>query len=252
MNARPEQASRQDDVVQDDVVLLHGMGRSALSMKRIEWALVNRGYRVTNISYPSTRFGVERIVTTHLLPELHRIQRSSPARIHFVTHSLGGILLRHCISLQALTTPGRAVMLGPPNGGSEIADTFKKWFCYRLLVGPAGQQLGTGTWDLPRTLGPAPQGFEVGIIAGDRSLNPIFSRLLPGPNDGKVTVAGTRLEGMTDFLVVHHSHTWLPWSKAVICQVLAFLETGRFAGDVGLASRLPTERDSTSQESCRP
>jgi pimeloyl-ACP methyl ester carboxylesterase len=211
---------------QDVVVLLHGMGRSALSMKRLEWALVNRGYRVVNVSYPSTRFAVEQLTDRHLRPALQAVERSSPTRVHFVTHSLGGILLRHYLAAHALTNLGRVVMLGPPNRGSEVADVLRRWSCYRLLVGPAGLQLGTGERDLPRTLGPAR--FEVGIIAGDRSLNPFLSRLLPGPDDGKVSVAGARLDGMADFLVVHHSHTWLPWRKAVVQQVVAFLETGRF------------------------
>ena len=196
-------------------------------MKRLEWALVNRGYRVVNVSYPSTRFAVEQLAEKHLLPALQEIQKSSPGRVHFVTHSLGGILLRQYLSTHALTNLGRVVMLGPPNRGSEVCDALQRWSCYRLFVGPSGQQLGTGERDLPRALGPAR--FEAGIIAGDRSFNPLFSRLLPGPDDGKVSVASARLEGMTDFLVVHHSHTWLPWRKAVIVQVVGFLETGRFA-----------------------
>ena len=212
---------------QDVVVLLHGMGRSTLSMKRIEWGLVNRGYRVVNVSYPSTRFAVEQLVEKHLLPSLREVEKSSTGRVHFVTHSLGGILLRQYLATNALTNLGRIVMLGPPNRGSEVTDTLRQWSCYRLLVGPAGQQLGTGGRGLPRALGPAR--FEVGVIAGDRSFNPFFSHLLPGPDDGKVSVASTRLDGMADFLVVHHSHTWLPWRKAVIQQVVVFLETGRFA-----------------------
>lgn len=196
-------------------------------MKRIEWALVDRGYRVVNVAYPSTRFAVEPLAEKHLLPALQEVEKSAPGRIHFVTHSLGGILLRQYLATHTLTHLGRVVMLGPPNRGSEVCDALKHWSCYRLCVGPSGQQLGTGERDLPRALGPAR--FEVGIIAGDRSFNPVFSRLLPGPGDGKVSVASARLEGMTDFLVVHHSHTWLPWRKAVIQQVVGFLETGRFA-----------------------
>jgi len=228
MSARPEAAA--DEVV----VLLHGMGRSALSMKPIQWALARRGYRTVNISYPSTRFDVENVVHSHLVPALKEIRKTSPARIHFVTHSLGGLLVRHYHSLQPASLPGRTVMLGPPNGGSELADVLKKLAAYRLLVGPAGQQLGTGAQDLPRALGPAR--FEVGVIAGDRT--PFYSWWLPAPNDGKVSVESTRLAGMTDFIVVHHAHTWLPWRNEVIRQVLAFLETGRFT-KVGQASRLP-------------
>jgi pimeloyl-ACP methyl ester carboxylesterase len=211
---------------QEVVVLLHGMGRSALSMKRLEWTLGRHGYRVVNVSYPSTRFSVEKLTDDHLRPALEEIGKSPPGQIHFVTHSLGGILVRHYLGTHAMTNLGRVVMLGPPNQGSEVADALKRWSFYRLLVGPSGMQLGTGAGDLPRQLGPAR--FEVGVIAGDRSFNPLFSRLLPGPDDGKVSVASARLEGMKDFLVVHHSHTWLPWRKAVSRQVLAFLKQGQF------------------------
>ena len=118
-------------------------------------------------------------------------------------------------------------MLAPPNAGSELADRLKPTWFYRTVNGPAGQQLGTD--GLPRALGPWPAGAgELGIIAGDVSLNPLFSATLPGPNDGKVTVASARLAGLKDFLVVPYSHTWLAWRRPVLAQIQAFLRTGRF------------------------
>lgn len=221
MNATAEPRARQEVVI-----LLHGMGRSALSMKRLEWTIERQGYLVVNVSYPSTRFPVEQLTDNYLRPALEEVGKSSPRRVHFVTHSLGGILVRQYLGTHTMTNLGRVVMLGPPNQGSEVADALRSWSFYRRLVGPSGMQLGTGAGDLPRQLGPAR--FDVGVIAGDRSLNPFFSRLIPGPDDGKVSVASARLEGMKDFLVVHHSHTWLAWRKVVIRQVLAFLETGQF------------------------
>lgn len=222
VNAATDKASRQDVVV-----LLHGMGRSTLSMKRIEWALVNRGYRVVNVGYPSTLHSVEHLARAYLAPALRELDLPPGGRVHFVTHSLGAIVLRQQLAAEPVPNLGRVVMLGPPNRGSELAEAWKGKFWYRLATGPSGQQVGTGERDLPRALGPAH--FEVGIIAGDRSLNPVFSRLIPGPDDGKVSVTSTRLEGMADFNVVHHSHTWLPWSRTVIRQVISFLETGRFS-----------------------
>lgn len=119
------------------------------------------------------------------------------------------------------------VMLAPPNAGSELAEWLKTIWLFRTVDGPAGQQLGTT--GLPPALGPWPAGAgELGIIAGNVSLNPVFSVLLPGPNDGKVTVASTRLAGMQDFLVVPSSHTWLAWRSAVIDPIRAFLQSGRF------------------------
>src|SRR6266540_5941668 len=211
---------------QDVVVLLHGMGRGTLSMKRIEWALVNRGYRVVNVGYPSTLYTVEQLARSHLAPALRALELPPGGRVHFVTHSLGAIVLRQQLATESLPNLGRVVMLGPPNGGSEIADALKRGRFLRLFTGPSGQQLGTSGEDLPRKLGPAR--FELGVIAGDRSLNPFFSRRLPRPHDGKVSVESTRLEGISDFLVVHCSHTFLPWRKSVIRQVISFLESGRF------------------------
>lgn len=210
----------------DVVVLLHGMGRSSLSMKRIEWALVNRGYRVVNVGYPSTSYAVEHLARAYLAPPLRELDLPPGGRVHFVTHSFGGIVLRQQLATEPMQNLGRVVMLGPPNRGSEIADLLKRRRFLRLFTGPSGPQLGTSSNDLPRRLGPA--GFECGVIAGDRSLNPFFSRRLPRPHDGKVSVESSRLEGMSDFLVVHCSHTFLPWRKDVIRQVIAYLETGRF------------------------
>ncbi len=210
----------------DYVVLLHGMGRTALSMKRLEWSLAGRGYRVVNVSYPSTRLPVERLAN-ECLDAILRERVSDPSvKIHFVTHSLGGIVLRYYLANHELANLGRAVMLAPPNQGSEVADRLGSNFLYRHFTGPSGQQLGTGDNDLPRQLGPA--NFEVGIIAGDRSLNPVFSWLLPGPDDGKVSVESTKLEGAQGFLVTHQTHTWMMWRQSVIRQIVAFLESGRF------------------------
>ena len=210
----------------DCVVLLHGMGRTPLSMKRLEWSLRSCGYQVRNFAYPSTRQPVEQLAREHLAPVLRQIDLPSGGRIHFVTHSLGGIVLRQHLQENPLPNLGRVVMLGPPNQGSEVADRLKNNPFYKLSTGPGGQQLGTSSNDLPRRLRSIH--FQLGVIAGDRSWNPLFSRWLPGPDDGKVSVASTQVEGMSDSMTMHASHTWLMWRRPVIEQVLAFLETGRF------------------------
>ena len=119
-------------------------------------------------------------------------------------------------------------MLGPPNQGSELAECSRSRFWYRMLTGPSGQQLGTGEESLPRRLGPVKA--EVGIIAGDRCLNPVFAARFKGANDGKVAVASTQIEGMSDFLLVHHSHTWMMWTRKVQEAVVSFLREGKFSG----------------------
>jgi len=126
-----------------------------------------------------------------------------------------------------VTNLGRVVMLAPPNQGSELVDRMRNGWFYRFFTGPAGQQLGTDPDSVPKRLGPA--NFDLGIIAGDRSYNPFFSARLPGPDDGKVSVASTQLEGMKDFLVVHYSHTWLPGKRDVVKATIRFLAQNSFA-----------------------
>ena len=123
---------------------------------------------------------------------------------------------------------GRVVMLAPPNAGSQLVDRFRGLRLYRWINGPAGLQLGTDAASTPNTLGPLPTQVQFGVIAGDRSLNPLFSLCLPGPNDGKVTVTATHLAGETAHLTLPYSHTWLMWRAPVIAQVKSFLRDGRF------------------------
>ena len=195
-------------------------------MKRVEWALAKAGYRVVNASYPSARLSVENAADHWLAGLLEERTPDRSVKIHFVTHSLGGIVLRHYLLNHKLDNLGRVVMLAPPNRGSELADKLKHNIVFKLLTGPAGQQLGTDSGSLPNSLGPAC--FELGIIAGERSFNPWFSAWLPGPNDGKVSVQSAGLEGMRDFLIVRYSHTWMAWSKEVAAAVIQFVQNGHF------------------------
>jgi len=210
----------------DTVILLHGLGRTRWSFWRVEQALRHDGYKVVNVTYPSRSQSVEDLARDFLAP-LVAAQGAAP-RLHFVTHSMGGIVLRCYLRDHAVPNLGRVVMLAPPNAGSELADRLQPTWLYRTVNGPAGQEMGTA--GLPPALGAWPAGAgELGIIAGDRSLNPLFSFWLPGANDGKVTIASARLAGMTDFLTVHSSHTWLAWRSAVIAQIKTFLRSGKFA-----------------------
>ncbi|HWD20978.1 MAG TPA: alpha/beta fold hydrolase [Verrucomicrobiae bacterium] len=206
------------------VVLVHGLGRTTFSMLRLEWTLRESGYTVVNVSYPSRRFGVETLTDHFLAPAVAKV--SGASKINFVTHSLGGILVRQYLSNHAPANLGRIVMIGPPNHGSEISDTLQRCAVGRLVLGPAGCDLGTGPAAAPQRLGRTTA--PVGVLAGNRSLNPFFSRLLPGPSDGKVTVKSTQLEGMTDFRELPTSHTWMIWRRAALRQVRAFLKNGRF------------------------
>src|SRR5579872_3509539 len=210
----------------DYAVLLHGLGRTAISMKGLERHLKRQGYRVVNVAYPSKRFSVEYLSDVCLQGMLEKRISDPAARIHFVTHSLGGIILRRYLSCHHLENLGRVVMLAPPNQGSEIIDRLKTCALIRKVLGPAMLELGTGPDDFPGRLGPVH--FECGVIAGDRSLNPFLSRLLPGPNDGKVTVASTWVPGVQDSLVLHSTHTWMMWRERTLRQTALFLRSGHF------------------------
>ncbi len=208
------------------VVLLHGMGRTRFSMGALEDDLKEAGYRVVNHGYPSTSEPIEELAAVHVPRALSRCGEES-ARVHFVTHSLGGILVRYYLQDHSLPPGSRIVMLSPPNQGSELADRFKDSLWYQWLTGPPGQQLGTGPDSLPRRLEPVDA--QVGVITGRDTWEPWFSRLIPGADDGKVSVERAKLEEMTDFLVVDSSHPLIMYDRTVIAQVRRFLATGSFA-----------------------
>ncbi|MGI9305245.1 MAG: esterase/lipase family protein, partial [Gammaproteobacteria bacterium] len=208
------------------VVLLHGLGRTQSSMRKIENELTSDGFTVANVAYRSRSASIEQLADTAISKGLSECRDKPSQKIHFVTHSLGGILLRYYLAGHAIDELGRSVMLAPPNQGSEAADVFRSWPGYSLLHGEAGFQLGTDENSVPLQLGAVQ--FDVGVIAGDRSIDPLSSLVLPNPDDGRVSVERTKVDGMNDFLVVHHSHFFIMKSKGVIRQIRHYLEFGEF------------------------
>ncbi len=208
------------------VILLHGLARTSSSLNKLEKRIRSRGYTVVNIDYPSRHKKIEELTAIAVTHGIDQCRQSTADTIHFVTHSLGGILVRYYLSTGTIPELGRVVMLAPPNQGSNVVGSFSDYPGYEWINGPAGYQLGKDEKSIPLQLGPAD--FEVGIIAGDKTINLILSTAFDGPNDGKVAVKDTKLEGMKDFLLVHHSHPFIMDSDAVIDQVIFFLEHGIF------------------------
>ncbi|MDP2308555.1 MAG: alpha/beta fold hydrolase [Pseudomonadota bacterium] len=202
------------------VVLLHGLGRTRFSMRPVERALRARGFRTANIGYRSGSGTIEALAA-RVWAAVEQLAEPFD-QVHFVTHSLGGILVRQLLKQGVVKRVGRVVMLAPPNHGSEIVDDLGKWRLLPAVMGPAFEQLGTGPAG-PERLGPA--SVPVAVIAGRRTQAP-FSGVFSGPNDGKVSTESARLEGMSAFLIVNENHMLIMRSPEVHEAIVRYLETG--------------------------
>ncbi len=206
----------------ETVVLIHGLARTSRSMAKMEKALIAEGYNVININYPSTSATIEEL-TKQIFHTLET-QIKHAEKVHFITHSMGGILLRQHLENHKIPNLGRVVMLAPPSRGSEVTDKLGGIKLYQWINGPAGNQLGTHGHPLRLKV---PE-FELGIIAGDRSINPILSMLIPGPDDGKVSLARVKPAAYTDYLELHVTHACMMRNPKVIAQTKHFLKYGHF------------------------
>lgn len=215
----------------EGVLLLHGTARRASSMNRLERAFRAAGYETLNLDYPARSAAIEDLAA-RIRPGVERFA-DQVARLHVVTHSMGGLVARALITRHRPRSLGRVVMLAPPNGGSEVADALQRFRAFHRFFGPAAAQLVTRRSEgLERLLGPVD--FPLGVIAADRSLYLLESwLLLPGPNDGRVTVARTRVNGMSDHVTLHATHALMMRNRQVIRQCLHFVRDGRFAGRTG-------------------
>jgi len=213
------------------VILLHGLCRTSRSMLPMHRALAQAGYNVLNVDYPSRSASIETLGETAVAKAVGDCERAGAVKIDFVTHSLGGILVRSYLARHAIAALGRVVMLAPPNQGSEVVDKLGALWLFKKINGPAGDELGTGPDSTPNKLGLA--NFCTGIIAGNRSINWINSLMISGANDGKVSVERTKLDGMAGHIVIPATHPFIMRNRTAIRQTLSFLKSGRFDASSG-------------------
>ncbi|MFM7606360.1 MAG: esterase/lipase family protein [Prosthecobacter sp.] len=210
------------------VVMLHGLARTPRSMLGASLWFKRAGYEVVLVAYPSRRVGVEAAVREFVAPAIENLLASRTVKkLHFVTHSLGGVVFRWWAALHAEKLPmGRAVLVAPPNNGSEIADKLVDWVVAKKILGPVLQDLRTDEDATPKRLGPVK--VETGVIMGDEANLPFFRQWLAGASDGVVTVEGGRIGGLVDFLVLPAGHTWIMWRPKVLNAAVHFIREGCF------------------------
>jgi pimeloyl-ACP methyl ester carboxylesterase len=218
-----------DSVGREGAVLLHGIGCTSRSMRKLERSLQEAGLATLSLTYASRKKRLEALAAD-IHPAVTQFARAIDGRLHFVGHSMGGLLARVYVAKYRPLRLGRVVMLGTPNGGSEVADLLQRSLLYRGIYGPAGLQLTTQPDDTLALL--PPLDYAVGIVAGNRALDPIAWRfVLPRPNDGRVSVESSKLDGMADHITIKATHTGLPRHADAIRQTIAFLAEGRFQLD---------------------
>jgi len=212
----------------DYVVILHGIARSSSSMGDIEEYLEGQNYQVKNIDYPSTDYKVEELVD-NVHKQILEAGFEADKRVHFVAYSMGTLITRMLMKQYRPENLGRVVFIAPPSEGSEVADFVKDNILYKEIYGAAGQQLVTDENGIHNEIKNGEKiDYELGIIAGDRSIDPISSAVIPGKDDGKVALEKTKIKGMKDFVVVNSSHTFIITFDDTMKQIDYFLKNGKF------------------------
>lgn len=203
------------------VVLLHGLWRGWRAMEPLARALHCEGFSTLNLPYPSTRLPIADLVA-HVRLQVEKIAGGQP--VHFVTHSLGGILVRALLAAKVPWTTGRIVMLAPPNSGSEIIDWSRAHPLLHRLLGPTGRALGSD--GVPGQLPALPPEIHAAVIMGKRRTIPFFTKLLDPENDGIVSATKGRLDGLRAFTVIDADHTFMPMHPEAMRLSVRFLKSG--------------------------
>jgi pimeloyl-ACP methyl ester carboxylesterase len=202
------------------VVLVHGLWVHGVLMTLQRCYLERMGFDAVTYSYPSVR-----LTLSENACRLAQFSRTLDAPvIHWVGHSLGGLVILRMIEREAALPPGRVVLLGTPYGGTHAGSALAKSTLGVRMVGRSVRE-----W----LAAPKPAqfpGHDIGVIAGTVSvgLGRLFAPDLPRPNDGAVTVAETRLAAAADHIELPVTHTSMIFSRRVAREVGAFLRGGRF------------------------
>ena len=209
----------------EQVVLLHGLGRTGNAMFLIKKRIRDAGFETHSIDYASLQEPPD-VILEKVSEQIRRCCKDDSRPVHFVAHSLGGLIVRAYLDQKPLENLGRVVLLGTPSQGSELVDIYGDSWLFKI-IGPTARLLGTADNSFPNQIGPPY--YPLGIIAGTSSFNPITDDHLPGPDDGLVSVRSTRIDGMTDFLLVDTSHSMMRYNDTVANETIHFLKKGRFS-----------------------
>lgn len=229
LQAQQPVAAVSSRVVGPCAILLHGITKDSSSMADVAQALSGRGYHTVNLDYPSREDPIEVLATETIPRGLAACKDAGAQPVHFVAHSMGGLLVRYYFENRDVSDIASVVMLGTPNQGSRLGNFLSCIPWIKDVNGPAGKQMGIDPRSVPSRLGPVR--FPLGVIAGTRSFNPLFAAIIDGDDDGRVGLPSTYVEGTCARVTYPLTHDALSDDPRVIDQVVSYLETGNFAGE---------------------
>lgn len=209
------------------IILLHGLARSHASMQQLERTLRRYHYIVINQDYPSTQKPIDILAQVYLPQMIASCLKYQPKSIHFVTHSMGGILLQKYLQDHQVPKLGKIVMLSPPNHGSEVSDLLHNNWLYKWITGPSGSELTTCKNSVPNQI-QLNKDYNIGIIAGTFSFVPFSYYIFKDANDGAVSVSSAKSKIMKDFMSFKVSHPFIMDHKKVQAEIIYFLNKGKF------------------------
>ncbi len=206
----------------ENVVLVHGILRGSSSMNKIKIEFIRQGFSVTGFDYTKKDGSIEEISDS-----LHKkIKKFPKGKIHFVTHSMGAVIVRSYISKYKPRNIGRVVMIAPPNNGSVYAAVLLHLPFFEKIFGRSGMDIAEGENCIVNSL-PVPE-FEFGVIAGGTGYEIGLNPFLKGDNDGTVLLKETIIEGMADFMQIKGQHSFLLFNNEVISESINFIKNGKF------------------------